>query len=286
MLEWLGENPMVKKRSKKKDNNILYAGIIVAVLAVSCLAFYETEFNIRADMLDANWNFYLPIPPEGSIVDQSTCDEDDGVWHENAIILSGGWCYIVAQDFQNDQDYLTGFGIYTRSHHWGGANGGCIMGIAPELPDNPYDYDDWLITAFLPYDNSVNELWRYVWVETPYIYLPAGQTHYIIVMAEFMDGDDGEWEVDCLDDYDECAKDHYTRGNAWTKFGHIINNEWDPWEYDTVCNRDARFFTWTTDEPPPGEGPDTSFSWFSLWWLWLIIVAAIIIAVVNYLRKK
>jgi hypothetical protein len=276
---------MVKKRNKKNGNNVLYAGIVIAIIAISFLSLYTYTdlFGSRAELLPAEWSLTEPTPPEGSIVDQTTFIYDEADETIQSAVCENNvdvYCRVLAQSFQNEQEYLTGFGTVLRQTPFGDEESDCYFAIAPELPVDPYDYNNYIVEGIIPNGQIEGSAWYYVWVETPYIQLPVGQPLYFLIMSENY-GLESDYETLCIYEIGG-GVDYYPGGQYyWKDVGY--DDEWQDFGSLPV---DFMFFTWTIDEPPSGEDPTTSFSWFSLWWLWLIIVAAIIIAVVNYLRKK
>jgi len=232
---------MVKKSSKKKDNKVIYAGAIIAIIAISSLVVYaQTNIFTRADEIPAQYGLTEPTPPEGSILDQSNMDAT--TQFSSGTNCNPSSCTTHVQTFMNTQEYLKGFGAGIRVDIIGD-NAPCYFGISTELPDDPWSYTDWVALGVLNGNDLEEDQEYYVWFELPTaIQVTADQTHYLISFTQ-----------DALTTYYHgftYSTDTYSRGMGGQKSS---TGDWLFWDDVTEYTYDFRFFTWTTDEGPPPE---------------------------------
>jgi hypothetical protein len=264
-------------KKKKKENNVLYAGIIVAVIAISFFSVYRyTDIFSTVEQVDALLTEYddgLPELPEGYEYYKDTTDLDIGLWAYVGIYTYGGNQYNrhIVIPFCAPAGDLLGVGIVIKQ--WTACTQDLFIRIADEKPVNPHTYTGWLVEGRIDCDSmetdtmyyaymtfTIPHYWGWYWVDIYTEEDSGGVEEKWGVAVDYPDGD----SVDCLDYwiYD-------------TDYGYT----------DYTDDAESLFFALAEEFEPEPE-PEPSQWVMSVWWLGPLIIGAVGIAGYNYVKKK
>jgi hypothetical protein len=238
---------MVKK---SKNNNVLYAGAFIAILAVSCLSVYAftdifspTEIVGAAGVVEDVDDI---VVPSGSEWDQTQLIDNSG----QSIYTEGGQMdtpLFLAQSFQQGGGTLSGFGVRVEKIGYIADNPLCF-GITDSLPGSDADIknaDSYLVLGVIqPADMPSMDTEYWIWFElsTP-VDLAVGQTYYLVGWTEeiFEFADLWSWTASYPDAYADGVY-FYWQGAGWTDYSDV----------------DMTFFTWYSTNGNGGEDPPSS----------------------------
>jgi hypothetical protein len=254
-------------KKKKNGNKTLYAGIIIAVIAISCLSLYNTDvFNSRAE-IQAEYSLTEPLPPAGSIVDQTTTAQQlyairSIFWHPNM------YWQACAQAFVNDIPFITGFGGKFYLDTTTNPSEPLKIGLSDHIPapSDILDESIYMAVAELP-GLPETDVAYYVYAELPEpIALEKDREYYLVFFSEAFPSE--AWFTGADDTLQYPYQGWYFRSDVEP-----------PWNYYYNTDVSWNFFTWSSTGEP-------QISWLSLWWIGLIIIGAVGIAGYNYFRRK
>ena len=304
---------MVKK-SKKNDNKVLYAGIVIAIIAIlSLLVYTQTDIFSTSDTVNfTQMDYEYGIYPE--LQEYYSYDQiyDYPEYQHINGHISGSPPYYLSQSFHSQENNLAGFGLVLGKEIpnptqlnvylalWLADPGelvyiadGVIQGsLLPDI-DTPY----WIYCDINPTINVIpgNEYYIVLTTNQPYYrwyWYNSGNPQYS--GGESWYYNDGVWHFDqFMPDFFFFT--NFYAGYCENPFGYDeeVKECGDP-DYDQDSTHEYRCEGDTGEWEDQGSTCDTttpcpacgSSYEMSLWWIWLLIIALILISVYSYIRKK
>jgi hypothetical protein len=305
---------MSRKNSKKKENNVLYTGIIIAIIALSSFLIYtQTDIFRTSDTVTfTRMNYEYGIYPE--LQEFYSYDQISDYSSNTAYTLGNDWDspYFLSQSFRCRENNLAGFGLVIGKEITDPLQLNVYIALWLDDPGELVYIADGVISASL-----------IPTVDTPYIVyckidppinMMQGSEYYIVLTtnqeyrrwqwygseAPHFDGGEawyyhyGSWQH--WESSDFFFFTEYYAGYCENPFGYDeeIKHCGDP-DYNQKSTHDYRCEGDTGEWEDLGSTCDTDTPCpacyghyeMSLWWIWLlIIIILIIIAIYSYYKKK